>query len=244
VTGLGAHEILRLWELGIDQHPAERALTLVAPARPDLDRGGLAHMTVGERDRLLLELRERTFGPALNAVVHCPRCGEALEFTTSTARLRGSQPSGPAPTVLVEHDGVAVQLRPVDGDDLLALAACADTATAEARLLERCVLSARRGDEELAAAALPPSVVSALEARLAELDPAADLLLGLSCPACQHGWQAPLDVAGFFWTEVAVAARRLLLDVARLAASYHWSERDILAMSPQRRKFYLEQVES
>ncbi len=50
----------------------------------------------------------------------------------------------------------------------------------------------------------------------------------------------PFDILSYLWTEIEDWAQRLLVDVHTLAVSYGWSERDILALSPRRRRMYLE----
>lgn len=63
--------------------------------------------------------------------------------------------------------------------------------------------------------------------------------LALNCPACGHRWSEPLDVAALIKADTEAAATRLLQEVHLLATAYHWSERDILALPPARRRFYL-----
>jgi hypothetical protein len=41
------------------------------------------------------------------------------------------------------------------------------------------------------------------------------------------------------WREIESMAGRLLRDVHALASAYGWHEKDILALSPVRRQFYL-----
>lgn len=65
MSPLAAHGLLKVWEVGQDQHPLDRALTLLA-ACPELTRDELAALSVGQRDARLLTLRERTSGPALS----------------------------------------------------------------------------------------------------------------------------------------------------------------------------------
>jgi len=50
------------------------------------------------------------------------------------------------------------------------------------------------------------------------------------------------DILTYLWSEIEDWAQRLLLEVHTLALAYGWSERDILAMSPRRRRLYLEMV--
>src|SRR5438309_569481 len=76
-----ASELVTVWERGIGLLPIERALVLLASARPDLPLAALPHITVGQRDGELLTLREANFGSQMTAVVTCPDCGTDLELT-------------------------------------------------------------------------------------------------------------------------------------------------------------------
>ena len=109
-------------------------------------------------------------------------------------------------------------------EDLIAIEHFTDVAQARAALLARC--GASEEDVE----------------RMAMLDPQADVQIDADCPSCGHRWREPFDIVTFLWTEVSALARRLLADVHDLASAYHWSERDILALSPARRNAYLEML--
>ncbi len=88
-------------------------------------------------------------------------------------------------------------------------------------------------------ASLAP-LLDEVERQLEALDPAADLELAMTCGACGHAWQTSLDVGALVWEEIDGRAAAVLGDVHRLALAYGWSERAILALSPQRRAAYLE----
>jgi hypothetical protein len=77
-------------------------------------------------------------------------------------------------------------------------------------------------------------------ARLAELDPQADLEIDMRCSVCGEELRLPFDPAGFLLRELAVEAEALYREVHALALYYHWSERDILELPVSRRRFYLE----
>ena len=237
-----------MWEDGASQHPLDRALTILGAIYPHLGRGELAALSVGTRDALLLSLHERTFGSELRAVTPCPSCGENLEIDTATHRLRAAPPldGPPAASAMYafEHDGVGLRFRLVDSQDLAAILTCSDPSEARRVLVRRVVIAAQRGAEALALDErlheIPEAILAALEARIAELDPQAEVLLDLTCPACATCWTAPFDVITFVWTEVEAHARRLLRTVDALARVYGWREADVLALSPRRRNLYLE----
>ena len=80
----------------------------------------------------------------------------------------------------------------------------------------------------------------ALERTVLEHDPLAQIELSVTCPSCGLEGREPLHAIDFVWAEVSAWAERLLGEVARLAQAFGWSERDILQLSNQRRRRYLE----
>jgi hypothetical protein len=243
---LDAAELLSIWERGQDEPPVRRALALLAAACPETPADELARLGIGRRDRLLLELRERTFGPRLVSVAVCPACGERLEVQLAVQDLLAQATAGEdgeeAPLGLAEA-GWEVRFRLPHSLDLLSLAGSADAGEARRRLLAACLLAALSpGGEEASADTLPDEVLQAVSARMAAADPLADLELALTCPACGHAWPALFDIVSFFWTEIDAWVQLLLREIHVLAGAYGWREADILALSPRRRRAYLEMV--
>lgn len=240
---LTADDLIRVWELGYRQDSAERAVTLLAVAFPEKSCDELRHLSLGQRNAHLLRVRQRLFGSELHAFSECPSCGERLEFALNVDALRDA---GPAPTTGTQFDlkteGYAVRFRLLDTDDLRAAAAAANVDAARKALLERCVLRSRYVDEIVTVAELPESVIEQLATRLAECDPQAEALIDLACPVCEFRSNMPFDVALFCYTEISAQAQLLLRAVHRLARAYAWRESDILAMSTQRRLYYLEML--
>jgi hypothetical protein len=241
VRPLTAGAVLAAWEAGAGQHPLDRALTLLQAADPAATRDALASLSVAERDARLLRLRAATLGPRLATFTPCPRCGERLEAELDTSALFSAPPAqGP---LEARGGGVTMRFRLPDSRDLAAAARCASVDEARRALVERCVGEAFRDDgAAVAPAELSAEAAAALARAMGEAAPAADATLGLACPACGHAWEAALDVGAVFWAELAARARGLLREVHALAAAYHWSESEILAMTPARRRAYLEMV--
>jgi hypothetical protein len=102
------------------------------------------------------------------------------------------------------------------------------------------VLEVHRDGVALANKELSADLMTVLAQQMAECDPQAEILLNLTCPACNHYWQILFDIVAFFWSEISVQAKRLLHEVHTLARFYGWREADILAMSAVRRQFYLD----
>ncbi|HEY9877270.1 MAG TPA: phage baseplate protein [Leptolyngbyaceae cyanobacterium] len=249
-----ALELLQVWEQGFSASPMRRALYLLAVAHPNQPWENLVQLSIGCRDRLLLNLREQLFGSHLASVTRCPQCQEPLElsFTMADVRVTAAEedpvssllpPSSLAAELSLQIEDYTIQFRLPNSLDLERAAGCTDPEALQQQLLESCVLSAQHQGADCAAAALPEAVVSAIAARMAAADPQADVQIALSCPACEHQWHSTFDIVQFFWSELHVWAQRTLVEVHRLARAYGWHEADILAMSPQRRQLYLEMVQ-
>ncbi len=240
MAALSGRDVLAMWEEGQGLPPAVRALVLASVGSPKRTWEELAGLAVGQRDGLLLELREALFGSSMTVYEECPRCRQRLEFTLDARLLRAAGPE-PLPrenTLLVQ--GVHLRYRLPSSADLADVSGLPSVAAARAELLRRCVLEARNGQGPVSAGNLPAEVVAALEDQMEANDPLAELRFDLSCPQCGHTWWALLDIGDYLWAEVAAQARRLLYEVHLLARRYGWREADILGMSGRRRQYYLE----
>jgi hypothetical protein len=237
---LSATELLDVWERGERQHPLDRALTLLVATCPEKKLQDLIHLSIGQRDALLLALRQLTFGPQLAAYTECPVCGAQLEFTVSVEELlRGYTPADSNEQSL-ELDGFIVRFRLPDSADL---AECINSGLmADEELLKNCILKVTRDDKGVAFEELPEAAGSALEAQMAELDPLSEIQITLNCTECRHRWTMLLDILSFFWSELREQVKLLLNQVHILGRYYGWREADILAMSPWRRQYYLDMV--
>jgi hypothetical protein len=239
VPPLSDQEVIQVWETGLEQHPVDRALTVLAAAFPQATREDLAALSVGRRDGLLMDAREMNFGARVSGVAECPGCGEILEWNLDLASVRDrhAEDSGPMRLALEGYD---LLFRLPDSTDLAAIAIGSDVAGGRAALLRRCVLDARRDGAEVEPGSLPEAVAAGLAREMEARDPQAETLLGFECPDCGVRWQALFDILPFVWTEIQNRARRLLGEVHALARAYGWSEAAILEMGSVRRRFYLE----
>jgi hypothetical protein len=227
-------ELLGLWELGLGRHPIDRALLLCAWARPDIPVARLAELPLGAVNAALLRLRGAWFGPRIDAVTDCERCGERLEFALDTRAMLASAAAGDERPAL-EVNGL--QFRVPTSGDLAAVAGSGDVDAAATILLERCCVT-RPAAASFDFAALMADV----EAQFEACDPAALFDLALVCQACGHAWSAPFDVGATLWSEVDIRANALFGEVHALARAYGWTEPDILALSPRRRAAYIGMV--
>jgi hypothetical protein len=225
-------DLIGIWERGVGLRPARLALALLA-AEPDVDAAAAPQWTVGERDSRLLDLRERALGPRLALVATCPACEERVEAALEVGDLRVEGGGSLEARLHFEAGGRRLVARLPTAGDLVAIEQAEDVESARRDLLERCLLD---GDDD----PLDERVVAAAAARMAEADPQADIRLALSCPACGADWEEQFDPVSFFWQELDAWALHFVRDVHELASAYGWSEADVLALPPARRRLYLE----
>jgi hypothetical protein len=245
MNGLTPAELLCTWELGLVRPPAERALAALAAAGAGAAIEDLATLPIGHRDARLRALREATFGPRYQALVSCPSCDEQLEFGFAAEDVRLAEGAGTtvAPATLSLGD-FTLDIRMLDSTDLAAAARCPDVATARRVIALRSIDAARHGNISVTSDAIPDDLLPELSAHLERADPDADTTVEVTCSACGARWEAAFDIAAYLWTEIETEAVRLLRDVHCLARSYGWREADILALSPLRRRAYLELVQA
>jgi hypothetical protein len=238
MQSLTATDILDLWERGAGLHAIDQAVLVLSQAFPERTYDYLTTLPLGQRDELLFQVHRLTFGDRLDAYTECPVCQEPLEFPLSCELLCGD--SMPHDTLIktVTIQGRDFNLRCPNSRDAAAAAASENVETAKRTLLSLCALRASGSMQDIDS--VPEATESAIAAELATMDPHAETLLDLFCPACGHAWQAIFEITTFLWTQIRVQARRLLQEVNALARAYGWNEAEILGMSDMRRKLYVQ----
>jgi hypothetical protein len=241
MQALSGLEILRIWELGLEQHPLDRALITLNIAFPERSWDELVTLSIGRRDDLLLTLREHTFGSRLMGLAVCPGCQDRLEFALDIADIHtGQDVEAVDQEYQMTVDDYELHFRLLNSTDLAAIAGYRDVPAAHRLLVERCVVRAWQNGAVVDVATLPETAFSALAKQMARYDPQAEVVLDLNCATCGQRWQTIFDIVLFLWGEICAQAKRLLREVHTLAQSYGWREVDILSMSAARRQFYLE----
>jgi hypothetical protein len=216
-----------------------RCLARLGPCTP-VPLDWVRCLTIGDREALLLHLHRVALGDAVSFVLTCPQagCGARLDLDLDIAELLVPPYAEPAESyeaVCGVGDGSCrVRFRLPNGADqeLAAPLARVDPAAAGALILKRCVQGGT--------AALSPSAAAELPARMAALDPQAEIFIDLTCPQCGGVFRRPFDAAACLFDDLSAAARDLHEQVHLIAFHYHWSEAAILAMGPARRQRYLD----
>ena len=202
-------------------------------------------LAVGDRERLLLHLRRLTFGEVMDCVLACPACGARMDLAVSVSDLLLPPAEAPAAveiSIAGEGGPFAVRFHPPTGADQEAAAAAltAEGAAAATRRLAGRIVEEVRGPDGAPLAELPPALLDGLSAAVAAADPQSDLVLRLACPECGERFSSRFDTAAYLLDELGGGRDRLYRQVHALALHYHWSEGDILALTPRKRRLYLE----
>lgn len=212
-------------------------------------------LLVGDRQFLLMKLRQLTFGDKVDAIVRCPwpDCGEPVDvdFLISQVPLRDAaadvqeltlSPQAAADSGLAPQ-AARVRFRLPTGADQEALSPQLARNEAEAlgALLARCIQ--RIGVEPASTESvqrLSPLARLEIERHMEETAPGIELTMEAACPQCGRSFAAPFDVQDFVLGEVRAGRDLLMREIHYLAYHYHWSERDILALPRERRHRYIE----
>jgi hypothetical protein len=225
-------ELLAAWEAAARVPPVARGGVLVHRAALADDVEAALDLPIGRSAALAARAHADAFGTTIDGVVGCA-CGEELDVTVPLPEIASDEGG----EVVVLADGLTV--RAPTTRDLLETGREADPASA---LLARCVHDA--DGAPVKPSALSDQAHAEVDAAAESLAGAGGLVLRTSCPACGSDVGVPVDVGALLWERVATAARELLGEVAELAVAFGWTEPDVLALTPLRRRAYLELARS
>jgi hypothetical protein len=227
---LTSSDFLDLWERGVGLHPLDQGLLILGSGLPGTSCDSMADWPLGRRNAALAGLRCACFGSSVQAWTACEKCGAKLELDLDGRSLAdGSRVSEP-----IAARGYTFRLPTTR--DLAAAARGQGSDSAVVRLLDSCCFEAGEPDR------WSEEDVEEIGQKMALADPMAEILLTLTCPECKSECRSALDIAGFFWEEIAARAKRLLREVHDLASAYGWTEREVLSLNEHRRALYLGMV--
>ena len=195
------------------------------------DAAVLQGLPIADRLELLLDVYEISFGGEAYVVACCPQedCGTRMDIDFEIQELRRpGQPMGSA-----ELDGEPYPLRWPTGEDQRLWDV--SSASFVQDVLASCVSADVSQLSSEQQAMLMTKVLAAQSGPRFDLE--------VSCVACGRAFAVPLRLAGLFARAMGRVVEALEDDIHALASHYHWSERDILALSPERRRRYVMRIE-
>jgi len=195
--------------------------------------------TLNQRLQALIAMRLAGGETSLALHAACMQCGEAMQLDLDLRALAGD-PVAPR-FAWRGDDGVELMLRLPSGRDL-----------------QRWMHDGVQSHEALAASLIEAVAgqpvgtrAAAVDAWLPALDDAFDahdrltaLRLQTRCPACAHDNTIACELEALLLAGFARTQAAMLDDVLRLAAAFHWSEAEILALPRWRRAHYLRRLDA
>lgn len=260
MRSLSDADLLGLWEGGLQRHPLDRALMILAAVFPETPLDQMADWPLGRRNRALIEMRSGCFGPGLAGWTSCACCGEKLEFELDS-RVMMAEASAPHADSAANNPIVLARgsFRLPTSSDLARVAPERDPGAAAVRIVESCRIAPPQpsdaadaiSESNAAGDGVGHACDSWTEAELEEVgelmalaDPLAETRVTLKCPKCGHGWDETLDIVAFVWSEIEARAKRLVLEIHTLASAYGWTEREVLSLGDNRRARYVAMVQA
>lgn len=239
-----------------------RRLGEISPVPPEVAR----QLLVADRHYLLLQLRQATFGDLVRANLICPwpDCGRRVSLDFSLAEVPVEQPRQRAPvhtmtlSAAALHGGDAardavnpddaalaeVSFRLPNGADQEELSERLAHNEAEALtlLLSRCVqrIGPSGPPDEHQVAALSALARSEIEECMQQLAPKVEQTMEATCAECGRTFVAPFDIQRFFLGELRTDGELLYQEVHYLAYHYHWGEQEIMEMTRDKRRRYID----
>lgn len=217
---------LALIEQGQSLAPLDRAV-LLASSFSKMSIGEAADLPLDRRDRLLIDVRQASFGSQVEIFACCPHCNEGHEADFDLSALPDAVPAR-AVTALVAGQELCLKA------PTSRAVAAAVTANDPGLLAAACI--------EAGEVAVSEARAAEIEAALEEAYPLLAIEFDLSCSACERSFGTRFDIVAWLWAEIEALAERALDAVDRIARAYGWSEAAILGLSPARRALYLARV--
>jgi hypothetical protein len=224
------------------------ARCLVSPEDQDrVTEDTVRSLCIGDREALLLHLRRLTFGDRLQCILACPflECKEKMDLDLNVRNLllQTYSQNGEWHNARLHDNGhlYDVRFRLPTGADQEAVSGLAQTDlnAASSMLLRRCIGSIAREDDSTVEV-IPQSLETQLSSIMSEMDPQAELMLNMTCPACHRNFSVIFDTASYLSKEMASHMEHIYRDVHMLAFYYHWSESEIMGMTQRKRERYLD----
>jgi hypothetical protein len=227
-----------------------RSIDNINPVPEDVVR----NLLIADRQYLLLKLREVTFGEAVQATIPCPwpDCGKKVDIDFSLENIPVIASEDKGPTYKMElpvnaafeskHREVVFRL-PVGGDqEEISPYLYENEAKALTMLLDRCIQSIGpiQNTGEGLFSRLSPLARMEIEKQMKAVAPRVELDMDGNCPECGREFTIPFDLQDFFFGEMRTSQDLLCREVHYLAYHYHWSEKEIMDMSREKRRNYIE----
>lgn len=202
------------------------------------------NMPVSRRIEWLMQLALASGQLAPRLTVRCPRgdCCELSEIDLPLDEILNLQRRAEERDLAEWRDGsTAVRLRRPTGRDQRDWSSASFADELEAR---RGMFNALVAGADGALPNSAPALIETIDDLLAEFDPLVAFSVRITCAHCGIETDCPIDLQALALGELEKIQRQLVESIHRLALGYHWSEAEILDLTPKRRARYLHLIEA
>lgn len=211
---------------------------LVDDPTTDVDPGDAACLTASDRDRLLVTVYVRTYGPDVESTVRCRTCETPFDVDFALSDLMDTLAEEAHAADVTRHDDQTFTLpegtrfRAPTGEDELAVWRLPPE-EAERQLIARCLIEGETN-----------GALEAVQAALDVVAPVLDLDLDARCPECRAEQAVHFDLQSYLLGALLAERDRRLGEVHRLARAYGWSLEEILGLPRSERRRYVALIEA
>ena len=196
-------------------------------------------LTMADRQWLMLNLAHALQGGGYWLKGYCDSCKQPFDLYLDPKQLPVKTAGERFPFAELDLDGDKLRLRLPNGMDQERIVGF-DADEAVAWLLSGCLLSVNGGPVQAGYAdTLDADALQKIDEALDEVSPYVGTTLATACPECKHPQQ--MEINPYLLDTTRHEA--LFQEVHMLASEYHWSEREILSLSRERRRLYLKLIE-
>jgi|GEM_PF-5299133 len=197
-------------------------------------------ISIGDRNRLMLELYQLCMGSFFDLVISCPFCSKDMSLELELKKLlKNSQSPLKKDNTTVDTGKHLLKLRPITGTDQMHYLEMDDSRRSKQEFVKLFIVSS---EPPMQADPLPDEIVSAISNRLDEIDPLADPVLDMICPTCQSAFMLPLDIDKLVISGIMVRNSQFQKEIHWLAFYYHWSEESIMSLPVTKRRNYIDLI--
>ena len=210
---------------------------LVRPSGSSAEQLKAIELTAAERDRLLAAVYKRTFGSRIESTLRCTACESLFDLAFSIEDLLASLSSGALSSAAsLEPDGTfrlgdRLRFRLPTGEDELAVVGL-PASEAQLALLQRCIIESK-----------DPVEIDSVQEAMEEVAPVLDLDLDARCPECGAKQLVHFDMQFYLLRALQQQGRQIAREIHRLAVAYGWSLNEILSLSRNQRRAFVEFIE-
>ena len=201
--------------------------------------------TLDRRFRALLQIVRETQGDRLIWKARCANedCEHEMELELSVSQLL-RMPEPAECFCWSAEPGCELELRlPTERDQIEWRESAADANEEGVDLrMASSLVSRVNGQQPASDWTLPQEWLTALDAAFREHDMLTAMELQVSCPWCGKESALQPDVEALALSRLAAEQKRVLEEIHQLAAAYHWTEAEVLALPRLRRSFYIARI--